>query len=104
MKQILLALPLGLALSLPAAAPLQAGPIGSACMASKRAAANPRLCNCIQQAADMTLTRGDQRLAARFFADPHRAQEIRQSDRRSHEVFWERYKQFGATAQAFCSA
>jgi hypothetical protein len=42
-------------------------------------------------------------LAATFFSDPHRSQEIRQSDRSSHEVFWKRYKKFGARAQQMCS-
>ena len=41
-------------------------------------------------------------MAAEFFDDPHRAQEIRQSDRRSHEAFWQRYKNFGQTAEIFC--
>jgi len=85
------------------AAPLaQAASIERACMKSGRSAASRSLCGCIQQAADMTLNRGDQKLAAKFFADPHRAQEIRQSDNRSHEAFWQRYKQFGATAEAVC--
>jgi len=30
------------------------------------------------------------------------AQEIRQSDRRNHEIFWEKYKAFGETADTFC--
>ncbi|MEM1388212.1 MAG: hypothetical protein AAF748_06060 [Pseudomonadota bacterium] len=42
-------------------------------------------------------------MAAEFFSDPHRAQVIRQSDNRGHEVFWERYKVFGSTAEEYCS-
>ncbi|WP_343079850.1 hypothetical protein [Ostreiculturibacter nitratireducens] len=80
-----------------------AGPIEQACLRSGREAANRSLCGCIQQVADMTLTNSDQRQAAKFFHDPHRAQEIRQSDRASHEAFWQRYKNFGATAEAFCA-
>jgi hypothetical protein len=80
----------------------QAGPISRACMSSDRAAASPRLCRCIQRAANAELSRADQRLAARFFRDPHRAQEIRQSDRAFHEAFWDRYRQFGARAEAMC--
>lgn len=79
----------------------QAGPIERACNGSKRAN-NPRLCACIQQAADLTLTRRDQTRAAKFFRDPHEAQEVRQSGRRSDEAFWERYRAFGETAEAFC--
>ncbi|WP_425037972.1 hypothetical protein [Primorskyibacter sp. S187A] len=81
---------------------LHAGPISRACLKADRPAANARLCRCIQAAADRDLSRADQRLAAGFFRDPHRAQEIRQSDRPSHERFWERYKRFGARAQAMC--
>ena len=80
-----------------------AGRIERACLQSDRPAASRALCGCIQDAADLTLTNSDQKLAAKFFRDPHKAQEIRQSDRRSHEKFWQRYKNFGATAQAFCS-
>jgi hypothetical protein len=80
----------------------QADAIKNACMGSDRAGANYALCGCIQDAANRTLTRGDQRLAATFFNNPHRAQEIRQSNRRSDEVFWERYRNFGNAAETFC--
>ncbi len=80
-----------------------AGPIERACNRSDRSAANPRLCACIQEAADLTLSRSDQNRAARFFRDPHEAQEVRQSDRRRDEEFWERYRAFGDTAEAFCA-
>jgi len=79
-----------------------AGTIENACNRSDRDAANRQLCGCIQDVADLTLERGDQRLAASFFSDPHRAQEIRQSDRASHESFWRRYKNFGQTAEVYC--
>lgn len=79
-----------------------AGPIDSACLKGGRSQANRALCGCIQQVADMTLSRSDQRRAAKFFQDPHRAQEVRQSDRASDEAFWLRYKNFGATAEAYC--
>ena len=79
-----------------------AGPIEKACLKAGRAAATPGRCDCIQDAADGTLGRGDQRLAASFFEDPHRAQEIRQSSRPSHSAFWDRYKSFGAAAERSC--
>ena len=88
----------GLSLAVPAAAL----DIEQACIKSVRGAGNRALCGCIQDAANLTLTTKDQRLAATFFADPHRAQEIRQSDRRNHEAFWERYQNFGQTAETFC--
>ncbi len=80
----------------------QASAIKSACLGSDRSGGNYALCGCIQDAANRTLTSRDQRLAATFFGEPHRAQEIRQSDRRSDERFWERYRNFGTTAETFC--
>ena len=85
-----------------AAGTAQAGAIEQACLASDRPKTRA-LCGCIQQAADVTLSGRDQRMAARFFADPHRAQVMRQSDRSNHESFWQRYQRFGATAEAYCS-
>lgn len=79
-----------------------AGDIERACLGSERAGGNRALCGCIQEAADVTLSTREQRRAADFFRDPHQAQEVRQSDRRSDELFWDRYKKFGQTAEAFC--
>ena len=89
-----------------AAAPLPAlsGPMERACNKSDRRAASRSICNCIQQVADFALSKKDQRLAATFFKDPHKAQEIRQSDNRSHEAFWLRYKEFAGIAGASCKA
>ena len=78
------------------------GPIERACLRSDRQAANSATCNCIQQVADMTLRSGDQKRAAKFFADPDEAQEVRFSSRSSDEAFWLRYKSFGEAAQAYC--
>ena len=83
------------------ASPLFANQIERACLKSDRGGSRA-ICGCIQDAANLTLTSKDQRLAASFFADPDRAQEIRQSKRSSHEVFWKRYKNFGQTAELFC--
>ena len=79
-----------------------AGPIEQACLRSDRPSANRAVCGCVQDAANLTLTKGDQQLAASFFKDPQRAQDIRQSDRSSHEAFWQRYKEFGEAAESFC--
>ncbi|SHJ22475.1 hypothetical protein SAMN04488012_10643 [Palleronia salina] len=81
----------------------QAGPIERACLQSDRQAANRALCGCIQQVANVTLDRRDQRMAARFFKDPHQAQVVRQSDNPRHETFWKRYRSFGASAETYCS-
>ena len=85
-----------------ATTPAYADRIERACLSSGRAQATHALCGCIQDAADMTLTRRDQRKAATFFNDPHRAQEVRQSSRSSDSEFWERYRSFGDTAAVFC--
>ncbi|MEZ5911563.1 MAG: hypothetical protein R3D84_04440 [Paracoccaceae bacterium] len=81
-----------------------AGPIEKACLKSGRDVASPSLCGCIQQVADMTLNASDQRLAAKFFRDPDMAQEVRMSDRSSHEAFWLRYTGFGEAAQELCAS
>lgn len=80
-----------------------AGPIQTACLKSDRDAANRSLCACIQQVADMTLVGSDQRRAARFFAEPDEANKVWLSDRASDDAFWERYENFGATAEAYCA-
>ncbi len=84
-------------------APVKGGVVERACMAAGRAAASPNLCGCIQQVADLTLRNAEQRKAAGFFRDPHKAQQTRQSSRQSDQSFWERYKAFGAAAETYCS-
>jgi len=79
-----------------------AGQIERACLASDRSAANRALCGCIQQAADATLSGSDQRRAAKFFKDPEAAHATWVSKSKSDDDFWERYKSFGATAEAYC--
>lgn len=78
------------------------GPISQACLAAGRKAANRQLCGCVQFVADISLNKADQKTAAGFFADPPRAQEIRQSDNPRHEAFWKRYKAFGAKSSEMC--
>jgi hypothetical protein len=85
-----------------AAPPARADAIEGACLAVGRAAEQPALCNCIQRVADLMLSGADQRRAARFFADPHRAQEVRQSSRADDAAFWLRYIAFGEQAEALC--
>ena len=79
-----------------------ASTIENACMRADRPAATRILCGCIQDVADLTLSASEQRKAARFFADPHEAQEVRQSNNRSDQRFWTRYKQFGLSAKNYC--
>lgn len=82
--------------------PAEAGPMSSACLKSDRKAKSRKLCRCMQSVANKELSRRDQKLAASFFKDPQKAQDIRQSDKRSHEQFWKRYKAFGATFASSC--
>lgn len=100
---IAVALVAAFAFPLAVPSPVEANVIQRACLQSDRAAGNRTLCRCIQSAADATLTRRDQRMGAKFFEEPGAAQEIRQSDRRSHEVFWDRWRAFGDRAEAMCS-
>ena len=80
-----------------------AGPVDNACVRSERGARNPALCGCIQQVANQTLSRSDQRRAARLFRNADEAQEIRMSKSDADNAFWARYKNFAATAEAYCS-
>jgi hypothetical protein len=80
-----------------------AGSIERACLNSDRAAASRSLCGCIQQAADMTLTGSEQRRAAGFFNNPDKAHSVWLSKSDRDDEFWDRYKNFGATAEAMCA-
>ena len=82
--------------------PVSANPIERACQQSSRAAATPALCDCIGRAAEQTLTNRQMRAGARFFQDPQRAQDVRQSDRRNDEELWRAWRNFGETAEALC--
>ncbi len=87
------------AVNLPAA---QAGVIEQACRKTERAYNKAGLCSCIQAVADQRLTPAEMVKVSKWFADPHQAQVVRQSDRRSDERLWERYKAFGETAARAC--
>jgi hypothetical protein len=79
------------------------GPMQTACLRADRTAASPQLCGCVQAAADAVLSSRDQSRAVRFFRDPGEAQEVRQSDRRGDEAFWQRYRTFVDVAERTCS-
>lgn len=81
----------------------EAGPIDTACLRSDRSARSAALCGCIQQVADMTLSRADQRRAAGFFRNAQQAQDVRMSKRAADNQFWDRYKSFAATAERYCA-
>ena len=98
-----LVLALCAAVAIPAfAGAASAGPIERACNRSDRASTSRGLCSCIQQVANETLRRGDQSRAAGFFKNPEKAHKVWMSQSRSDDAFWERYKAFGAQAEARC--
>lgn len=88
------------------ASPVLAGPgvIERACRNSDRPAATPSLCNCIQRVANHSLNFSERRKVAKWFDDPHQAQEVRMSDRSSDEALWLKYKAFGQKAAATCNS
>lgn len=102
MKQVVVAAALGLMISFAAPA-AQAGPIQRACLDSGRAGANLALCSCIQRVANQTLAMSEQRQGSRFFRDPGRAQEVRQSARNNDRALWQRWRAFGEAAEANCA-
>ena len=95
--------PVLLAIFLAVGAPVEANPIERACNRSDRSAVSARLCSCIGSVARATLSRRDMRQAARFFRDPDRAEQLRMSNRRRDEAFWDRYSEFGEAAESQCS-
>lgn len=86
----------------PAVKPFATGPISRACMASDRKARSRELCGCVQAVADQTLSGGEQAKAVKFFTDPQKAQDIRQSKRASDERFWKAYSDYGKRAEQIC--
>ncbi|CUX83967.1 MAG: hypothetical protein HLUCCA05_06215 [Roseibaca calidilacus] len=101
MKQFLSAAVMGVFLVGPQGA--LAGPIENACVRSDRSQATWALCRCIDSVAQSTLTRSEQRRAARFFSDPDEAQRVRMSKTVRDNAFWERYRAFGERAEQYCA-
>ncbi|XDA97671.1 lipoprotein [Sulfitobacter sp. LCG007] len=82
----------------------ETGPIYSACLKLNKREASRERCGCVQAVADMSLSGGEQRKGAKLFKDPHRAQEVRQSDRSSDERFWLKWRAFGEQSERYCRA
>jgi hypothetical protein len=91
-----------LAVFLAAPTILNANPIERACNASGRTAA-PGLCACIGAVADDLLTNAQIREGARWFDDPQRAQDVRQSDRARDEAMWQAWRTFSSAAEQRCT-
>jgi hypothetical protein len=81
---------------------LSAGAISQACLGTG-SKSSQRLCVCIQQVADMTLNKSDQRLAAKIIKEPQKAQDVKMSKTAKDNAFWDKYSSFGQAAQAMCS-
>lgn len=79
------------------------GPIYSACKSGGRKQATRARCGCVQAVANISLSPDDQRRGAGFFKDPHRAQEVRQSNVRRDERFWIRWKAYSDEAARICT-
>lgn len=79
----------------------EANAIERACMASDREASRS-VCSCIGEAADSTLTGRQIREGARWFDDPQRAQDTRQSDRANDEEMWSAWRTFSSLAEQRC--
>ena len=103
MRFLIAAMAVGAAVATMHATPIYAaGQVEKACLKSDRRAASRELCGCIQNVAKAMFSRSEQKRIAKFFAEPHLTQELRQSDRRSDERFWQKYKQFGDAARSYC--
>jgi len=104
MKHIGLALGLGLITAVTLAAqPAEArGTIETACLKADRPAATTELCGCLQVVADAVLSPGEQRFGAKLFADPDLSQATKVSNRRSDELFWEKWELFSEGAVKYC--
>jgi len=89
-------------LALASCGPRVSGKLANACMDGGRSAANPALCNCIQRVANQSLSGADERRIVPFFDDPERAQDVRKSDTRRDDAFWDRYRAFTTAARRAC--
>lgn len=80
---------------------VNAGPIEQACRKSDRSA-SAQTCSCIQKVANVTLSNADQRKVARFIKEPEKSQDMKRSDTRRDEAFWERFEGFTANVSRQC--
>ncbi|WP_170332623.1 hypothetical protein [Ruegeria arenilitoris] len=103
MKQFLLIALCATSISTVVPQAVEAAQIKRACLASDRTAATRDRCSCIQRVANQALTRSDQKTVAKWFTDPHQAQELKMSQTAHDDALWDRYRNFGQMAQAICS-
>lgn len=78
------------------------GDISRACLAADRDRASVPLCSCVQRVANAELSSRDRSRVARFFADPEIAHATKISDTSSNDAFWDRYRDFIASARRQC--
>ncbi len=73
-----------------------------ACLTSDRSPGQ-EVCSCVQQVADQTLSRRDQKLAAQIIGDPDKFREYQKSSNPSRKAFVERYRLWGSTSSEVCA-
>ena len=78
-----------------------AGATESACLRSDRSPGR-EACACAQSVADQTLSRGDQKIAARIIKDPDHFYKYYGSKNPRNQAFLERYRAWGTAAHEFC--
>jgi hypothetical protein len=78
------------------------GPIQTACRAQPRGNASIAKCGCVQAAADLTLSRDEQKQGARFFQNPELLQQMKLSDTPKNERLWYTWERFAQTAETLC--
>jgi hypothetical protein len=88
--------------SLNGAVQFASGPIHTACTRQGRRGASSARCGCVQAAANLTLTPGEQRIGARYFEDPELLQKMKLSDTPQNERFWDTWARFAETAETLC--
>lgn len=81
----------------------EANAIRRACLKSDRAAVSRSLCTCIQNVANATLSRSEQRRGAKFFANPQELQDLKQSSSSRNSRFLKNWKNFGTAARNSCN-
>lgn len=78
-----------------------AGTTENACLRSDRSPGRAA-CACAQNVADQTLSKGDQKIAAKIINNPDVFYEYYGSDNQRKKAFLQRYRNWGSTAQEFC--
>ncbi|MHA3977567.1 hypothetical protein ACW9UR_07790 [Halovulum sp. GXIMD14794] len=99
LRRATLAIVLGAAVLAAPVPGLAAGITESACLRSARSP-GPSVCRCAQSLADVSLSRSDQRQAAKIIAEPDHYLKLR--EKRGQQAFLDRYRAWGKAAEMRC--